>query len=216
MILPAVDDRPLVMKRFPNGIVQVGFLPAAASGSRAAGRATGSPARRRRADRRGRTARRLIGGSLTTLLYMTQLAAISQDPWFSRVADPFHADYVAIDLDPGDGATFDKVLDVARWTKDVLDKYRIPAWPKTSGVQRTAHLHSAAARDDVRHGSAAVPDGRDRRRAGASEGRDHRALGQTPAARHRVRRLSPEHPRARRSRRRTPRAPATTPACPHR
>jgi bifunctional non-homologous end joining protein LigD len=25
------------------------------------------------------------------------------------------------------------VLDVARWTKDVLDQYRIPAWPKTSG-----------------------------------------------------------------------------------
>ena len=45
---------------------------------------------------------RLIGGSLTNLLYMTQLAAISQDPWFSKVTDPWHADQVAIDLDPGD------------------------------------------------------------------------------------------------------------------
>jgi bifunctional non-homologous end joining protein LigD len=76
---------------------------------------------------------RLIGGSLTTLLYMTQLAAISQDPWFSRVADPLHADCAAIDLDPGDDTPFARVLDVARWVKDVLDEYRIPAWPKTSG-----------------------------------------------------------------------------------
>ena len=30
----------------------------------------------------------IIGGDLKTLLYMTQLAAISQDPWFSRVASP--------------------------------------------------------------------------------------------------------------------------------
>ena len=36
-----------------------------------------------------------IGGSLTTLLYMTQIAAISQDPWFSRVQSPLDADYVA-------------------------------------------------------------------------------------------------------------------------
>ena len=39
--------------------------------------------------------------SLITLLYMTQIAAISQDPWFSRVQSPLDADYVALDLDPG-------------------------------------------------------------------------------------------------------------------
>ena len=39
---------------------------------------------------------RLVGGSLKTLLYMTQLAAISQDPWFSRVQSPAIADHVAI------------------------------------------------------------------------------------------------------------------------
>jgi bifunctional non-homologous end joining protein LigD len=77
---------------------------------------------------------RLIGGSLTTLLYMTQLAAISQDPWFSRVGDPVHQDYAALDLDPGDGVGFERVLDVARWIKDELDRYGVPATPKTSGA----------------------------------------------------------------------------------
>ena len=71
---------------------------------------------------------------------MTQLAAISQDPWFSRVADPLHADYVAIDLDPGEGAGFDRVRDVARWVKDELDRLDVPGVPKTSG-SRGLHIY---------------------------------------------------------------------------
>ena len=77
-ILPAVADRPLVMKRFPNGVAGAAVL----SAPRARG-AAGRPHR----DVVGVVEERpqIIGGSLKTLLYMTQLAAISQDPWFSRV-----------------------------------------------------------------------------------------------------------------------------------
>src|SRR5262245_37969451 len=59
--------------------------------------------------------RRLIGGSLATLLYMAQLGSISQDPWFSRVQSPATMDFAAIDLDPMPAAPFARVLDVARW-----------------------------------------------------------------------------------------------------
>jgi bifunctional non-homologous end joining protein LigD len=78
-------------------------------------------------------ARRFVGGNLITLLYMTQLAAISQDPWFSRIQAPLDADYVALDLDPDDHAPFAKVLDVARWVRDELDSLKVTAVPKTSG-----------------------------------------------------------------------------------
>jgi bifunctional non-homologous end joining protein LigD len=78
-------------------------------------------------------ARRFIGGSLITLLYMTQIAAISQDPWFSRVQSPLDADYVAIDLDPGEGTPFSRVLDVARLVYAELQSLKVPAVPKTSG-----------------------------------------------------------------------------------
>jgi bifunctional non-homologous end joining protein LigD len=77
---------------------------------------------------------RLVGGSLKTLLYMAQLAAISQDPWFSRVQSPHEPDYVALDLDPSDAATFATVLDVARWVRDELKRLKIPGFPKTSGA----------------------------------------------------------------------------------
>src|SRR4026208_549750 len=76
---------------------------------------------------------RFIGGSLINILYMTQIAAISQDPWFSRVQSPLDADYAAIDLDPDDDAPFSRVLEVARWVHDELEALGVPGVPKTSG-----------------------------------------------------------------------------------
>jgi bifunctional non-homologous end joining protein LigD len=65
---------------------------------------------------------------------MTQLAAISQDPWFSRVESPADADYVALDLDPMPGVSFTRVLEVARWIRDELDSIGASGVPKTSGA----------------------------------------------------------------------------------
>jgi len=133
LILPVVADRPLVMKRFPGGI---GGMPFYQQRSR---QENPPPGVRIETLPGGidpisePDARRFIGGSLITLLYMSQIAAISQDPWFSRVQSPLDADYVAFDLDPGDGTSFSRVLDVARWLHDELETLRVPAVPKTSG-----------------------------------------------------------------------------------
>ena len=126
LALPAVADRPLVMKRFPNGVAAQPFYqhraPDVPSGIRTevVGVAEERP--------------QIIGGSLKTLLYMAQLAAISQDPWFSRVAHPEYADYAAFDLDPADDVPFAKVIDVARWIHDELDALGALGVPKTSGA----------------------------------------------------------------------------------
>ena len=139
-ILPVVDDRPLVMKRFPNGIDKQAFYQQRHPEKPPPGvRREVLPEDVEPIDEEG-PRDRLIGGSLTTLLYMAQLASISQDPWFSRVADPFHQDHAAIDLDPGEGAGFDKVLDVARWVKEELDRLGMPGVPKTSG-SRGLHIY---------------------------------------------------------------------------
>jgi len=141
LILPAVDDRPLVMKRFPNGVEKKAFYQQRHPDPVPPGvRREVLPEDADPIDDSEGGRERLIGGSLTTLLYMTQLAAISEDPWFSRVSDPMSQDYTAIDLDPGEGATFERVLDVARWVKDELDRMSIPAVPKTSG-SRGLHIY---------------------------------------------------------------------------
>ena len=139
-LLPAVKDRPLVMKRFPNGVTGKAFYQ-----QRSREEKPPPGVRIEVLDDAADPidepdARRLVGGSLTTLLYMTQIAAISQDPWFSRVQSPYDADHVAIDLDPTVHATFAQVLDVARWVRDELHKLGIPGFPKTSG-SRGLHIY---------------------------------------------------------------------------
>lgn len=132
-LLPVVEDRPLVMKRFPNGVDAPAFYQQRSREEKppAGVRIETLPDDLDPISEPG--ARRLIGGSLTTLVYMAQIAAISQDPWFSRVQSPLDADFVAIDLDPTDDATFARVLDVARWVRDELLAAGIPGYPKTSG-----------------------------------------------------------------------------------
>ncbi len=126
-ILPVLADRPLVMKRFPNGIDAKPFYQH---------RATDVPAgiRIEKVQHSDGPKPQLVGGDLLTLLYTCQLAAISQDPWFSRIQSPDVADQVALDLDPSDDVPFETVLDVARWIHDELDTLGVTAFPKTSGA----------------------------------------------------------------------------------
>ncbi len=140
LLLPVVDDRPMVMKRFPNGVDKPAFYQQRHPETPPPGvRRVVLPEDVEPITEEG-PRDRVIGGSLTTLLYMAQLAAISQDPWFSRVSDPWHQDHCAIDLDPGEGAGFDKVLDVARWVKEEMDRLGVPGFPKTSG-SRGLHIY---------------------------------------------------------------------------
>jgi bifunctional non-homologous end joining protein LigD len=127
-LLPVLEDRPLIMKRFPNGIDAKAFYQQRAPDHVPAGVRTAAVAGDKDVPAR------IIGGDLITLLYTAQLAAISQDPWFSRVQSPSMADHCAIDLDPMPGVTFARVLDVARWVRDALQELRVPGFPKTSGA----------------------------------------------------------------------------------
>ena len=126
-ILPVLVDRPLVMKRYPNGVAGQPFYQHRAADT--------LPAGVRVATITTETEQRphVIGGSITSLLYTVQLASISQDPWFSRVGSEDFVDHVAIDLDPPDDLPFARVLDVARWVREELELLKAPGFPKTSG-----------------------------------------------------------------------------------
>jgi bifunctional non-homologous end joining protein LigD len=127
-IIPVVRDRPLIMKRFPNGIDGKAFYQQRAPDNVPDGVRIATVA----GD--NEVPSRIIGGNLITLLYTTQLAAISQDPWFSRVQSPDAADQCAIDLDPMPGVKFARVLDVARWVRDELEALKVKGFVKTSGA----------------------------------------------------------------------------------
>jgi len=127
-LLPALEGRPLVMKRYPNGVTGKAFYQQRAPEDTPPGVRVEILE-----DDDGPTPR-LVGGDHATLLYVAQLGAISQDPWFSRFTARTHPDYVALDLDPMPGVPFAQVLEVARAVRDELLSLDVPAVPKTSGA----------------------------------------------------------------------------------
>lgn len=74
----------------------------------------------------------LICDDEATLLYMVNLGCIDMNPWTSRIQHYQQPDFIIIDLDPGD-EDFKKVIQTALAGKKILDKFKLKAFPKTSG-----------------------------------------------------------------------------------
>jgi bifunctional non-homologous end joining protein LigD len=129
LILPVMADRPIVLKRFPDGINGEAFYQQKSPANPPAGVRVETIE-----DADGDRVERLVGGSLATLLYQVQLGTISVDPWHARVQSLAFADYSVIDLDPGPRAKFDRVVEVATWVKEELDRLGLRAAIKTSGA----------------------------------------------------------------------------------
>ena len=129
LILPVMADRPLVLKRYPDGIDGESFFQQKAPANPPAGVRVETIE-----DAAGHRVKRLVGGSLATLLYQVQLGTISVHPWHARVGSLEYADYSVIDLDPGPDATFRRVVEVATFVKEELDRLELRGAAKTSGA----------------------------------------------------------------------------------
>ena len=132
VLMPILTDRPLGLKRYPEGIEGPTFFQQ---------NATNYP-RGVRVERivteKGR-APRFIGGDLLTLLYLVQIGTIAVHVWQCRVGSLDHADYSTIDLDPGEGVPFTRVVELGRIVGERLRAYGLNAALKTSG-SRGLHI----------------------------------------------------------------------------
>ena len=126
-ILPYLKDRPLSLNRFPGGIHGKSFYQKDVKG-KAPEWAKTFPY----TTSDGEPKEYLVGDDTATLLWMASLGCIEINPWFSRIQSPDYPDYCVIDLDP-DQHHFDKVIEAANVTKEVLDAIDVPAYVKTSG-----------------------------------------------------------------------------------
>ena len=128
VLLPHIADRPLVLKRYPDGVGGPMFF------QQDAGPHVPDVVRTRAlstVDKGDRA--RIIGGDLATLLYTVQLGAIEMHPWLSRVTDIESADRCLIDLDPDDDVPFSAVVELARDVLRITDECGLSAAVKTSG-----------------------------------------------------------------------------------
>ena len=70
---------------------------------------------------------------LPSLMWLINLGCIDLNPWYARCDDWNRPDFLHFDLDPGPGATFDNVRQVALRVRDILDRLSMPTYAKTTG-----------------------------------------------------------------------------------
>ena len=95
-ILPFLKDRPMVLKRYPNGIDGKFFFQKEAPESRPEWVKTAMIY----SDERRAKMPYVLANDRADLLYLTNLGCIDHNPWSSRFDDEEHPDYVFFDLDP--------------------------------------------------------------------------------------------------------------------
>jgi bifunctional non-homologous end joining protein LigD len=134
VLLPIIKERPLVLKRYPEGVPGPSFFQQNAGAHVPPGVRTAIVATE------DGTAERFIGGDLITLLYAVQLGAIAVHTWQARIRTPSAADTATIDLDPGDDVPFRDVVRVGKVIGTELDRLGLRAAIKTSG---SSGLHIA-------------------------------------------------------------------------
>jgi bifunctional non-homologous end joining protein LigD len=130
LMLPFLKDRPMVLRRYPNGIQEKAFFQKEATDS--------IPEWLDRAivhsEERGGDMPYVMANDLASLLYLTNLGCIDHNPWSSRSEAQGTPDYVFFDLDPTPGTPFTTVLQIARTIQAILQSIRLTCFLKTSGA----------------------------------------------------------------------------------
>jgi len=127
-LLPHLRDRAMVMKRYPNGAAGKCFFMKRAPSPRPEWIQTcaithGS----------GSVIDFPVIQDLASLLWVVNLGCIDLNPWYGRCDDVNRPDYLTMDLDPTDGASFDQVLDAALAVREELDTFGMESLVKTTG-----------------------------------------------------------------------------------
>jgi bifunctional non-homologous end joining protein LigD len=134
-LLPHLQNRAMVMKRYPNGINGEFFFMKRAPSPRpdsipvcsiehGSGNVIAFP----------------VIQHLGSLLWVVNLGCIDLNPWYARCDDVDRPDYLHFDLDPVPGASFDRVLETALMVRGALDSIKMKNYAKTTG-SRGIHVY---------------------------------------------------------------------------
>ena len=128
-VLPYVRDRPLTLKRMPNGADGDFFYakqapPHTPEWVRTAGVVSRDS---------GKRIDYLLADDRASLVWLANLGCIELHPWHSRVDALGRPDYAFFDLDPFD-VGFDVVRDVALHVHVILERLGLRGYPRTSGA----------------------------------------------------------------------------------
>ena len=127
-LLPHLQNRAMVMKRYPNGAAGGFFFMKRAPSPRPEWIQICSIEH---------ASKNIIDfpviQDLLSLLWVVNLGCIDLNQWYARCDDVDRPDYLHFDLDPVKGATFEQVLETGLLIRDALDRLEMPSFVKTTG-----------------------------------------------------------------------------------
>jgi len=122
-VLPHLRNRPLTLKRYPNGVEGQHFYEKRCPSH--------APEWVRR-----ETVEKItycVCDDLSTLVWLANLADLELHPSLSTVDDILRPTVMAFDLDPGPGAGLPQCCEVAFILREALSQLKLESFPKTSG-----------------------------------------------------------------------------------
>ena len=128
-LLQYLEDRPVVLTRYPDGIGGKSFFQKDAPSFIPGWVRT----ERMWSDHAQREIDYFVCDDVETLLYVVNLGSIPLHIWSSRVATLARPDWCILDLDPK-GAPFEDVVTLARAIHELCEEISLPSFPKTSGA----------------------------------------------------------------------------------
>jgi bifunctional non-homologous end joining protein LigD len=127
-ILPHLENRPLSLKRYPNGIEGDYFFQKDTPES--------FPSWLHFAEvfsgHNQAPIRFVLANDRASLVYLANLGCIDQNPWMSRSGSLETPDFILIDLDPHE-CSYDRIVEAALLVKSKLDRIGMRGYPKTTG-----------------------------------------------------------------------------------
>jgi bifunctional non-homologous end joining protein LigD len=126
-VLPHLRDRPLTLKRYPNGVEGGHFYEKQCPSHRP------DWVRSEPVELSSKTIDFCICDDLPTLVWLANLADLELHPSLSKVPEVERPTVMAFDLDPGAGSGLAECCEVAVILRDALQQLGLECFPKTSG-----------------------------------------------------------------------------------
>jgi len=127
LLIPYWKDRPLSLRRYPDGIEGEAFF------QKNVGSSFPSWMRTEVIEAEGEEPRRrIVGNGRAELIYLANLGCIDQNPWMSRIGSIDNPDFVLIDLDPHE-CSYDRIAEAAQIVRTRLEQIGLQGYPKTTG-----------------------------------------------------------------------------------
>lgn len=129
VLVPHLKNKPLTLKRYPNGVNSEPFFEKNATKHRPDWVKT-APIW---SEGNNRNVNYILCNDLATLVWVANLAAIELHPSLSLAQDIGCPRAMVFDLDPGPAANIVQCCQVAVWLRAIFEHFKLQSFPKSSG-----------------------------------------------------------------------------------